>query len=98
MTRSLLLLGVGNRCTATARSKGFSSIFVLNKADLHAAVKDYPLAQEILRQRGKSLMKSSHFGCQAGKSYNLHCTDSEMKVRPMSSLDVVGYSFFRLKV
>lgn len=35
------------------RSHGFSSLFVLSKADLQATIKDYPEAQEILKKKAK---------------------------------------------
>ncbi|XP_071526716.1 uncharacterized protein CngB isoform X3 [Panulirus ornatus] len=56
---SLLALAGGNRRTANVRSRGFSSLFVLSKADLQATIKDYPEAQEILKKKAKRLIKQN---------------------------------------
>ncbi|XP_069951931.1 cyclic nucleotide-gated channel beta-3 isoform X2 [Cherax quadricarinatus] len=56
---SLLALAGGNRRTADVRSRGFSSLFVLSKADLQATIKDYPEAQEILKKKAKRLIKQN---------------------------------------
>ncbi|XP_042230364.1 uncharacterized protein LOC121871863 isoform X2 [Homarus americanus] len=56
---SLLALAGGNRRTANVRSRGFSSLFVLSKADLQATIKDYPEAQEILQKKAKRLIKQN---------------------------------------
>ncbi|XP_045115050.1 cyclic nucleotide-gated cation channel beta-1-like isoform X2 [Portunus trituberculatus] len=56
---SLLALAGGNRRTANVRSRGFSSLFVLSKADLQATIKDYPEAQEILKKKAKKLIKQN---------------------------------------
>uniref|UniRef100_A0A0P4VRG7 Cyclic nucleotide-binding domain-containing protein n=2 Tax=Scylla olivacea TaxID=85551 RepID=A0A0P4VRG7_SCYOL len=56
---SLLALAGGNRRTANVRSRGFSSLFVLSKADLQATIKDYPEAQEILKKKAKKLIQQN---------------------------------------
>ena len=48
---SLLGLGGGNRRTVHIRSKGFSKLFSLSRADLQRSLVDYPEAQEILSRR-----------------------------------------------
>ena len=50
---SLLPVGGGNRRTATVISKGFSSLFVLSKQDLHRTLVDYPDAEETMKKKAK---------------------------------------------
>ncbi|XP_068207996.1 LOW QUALITY PROTEIN: uncharacterized protein CngB [Palaemon carinicauda] len=56
---SLLALAGGNRRTANVKSRGFSNLFVLSKADLQATIKDYPEAQEILKKKAKKLIRQN---------------------------------------
>ncbi|CAL8070629.1 unnamed protein product [Orchesella dallaii] len=55
----IALLGIGgmNKRTADVRAAGFVNLFVLSKADLNAAIRDYPEAQEEMRRKAKKLMK-----------------------------------------
>ncbi|CAD5110909.1 DgyrCDS271 [Dimorphilus gyrociliatus] len=50
---SLLALAGGNRRTADVRSKGFSQLFILCKADFEEAMMDYPTALKILKKRAR---------------------------------------------
>ncbi|ODM95311.1 Cyclic nucleotide-gated cation channel beta-1 [Orchesella cincta] len=51
----IALLGIGgmNKRTADVRAAGFVNLFVLSKADLNAAIRDYPEAQEEMRKKAK---------------------------------------------
>ena len=51
--RSLLALAGGNRRTADVRSKGFSQLFLLSKADFEEAMREYPDVQKILKKKAK---------------------------------------------
>ncbi len=50
----------GNKRTANIRSLGFADVFELSKSDLWAAISNYPLAKEILMQKGKALLKKDN--------------------------------------
>uniref|UniRef100_A0AC35TX41 Cyclic nucleotide-binding domain-containing protein n=1 Tax=Rhabditophanes sp. KR3021 TaxID=114890 RepID=A0AC35TX41_9BILA len=54
---SLMAIGGNNRRTATIRSKGYSTLFVLSKEDLNEAIKDYPEAQRLLKKKAKQMLK-----------------------------------------
>ncbi|XP_050526880.1 cyclic nucleotide-gated cation channel beta-3 [Daktulosphaira vitifoliae] len=56
---SLLSLCGTNRRTADVRSHGFSNIFVLSKEDLNEAIKFYPNAQAILKQKARELIQQN---------------------------------------
>ncbi|XP_055337458.1 cyclic nucleotide-gated cation channel beta-3-like [Paramacrobiotus metropolitanus] len=53
---SLLALAGGNRRTADVRSKGFSNLYVLSKADLNDVMKDYPETLDALKLKAQELM------------------------------------------
>ncbi len=50
----------GNKRTANIRSLGFSDVYELSKSDLWAAISNYPLAKEMLMQKGKALLKKDN--------------------------------------
>jgi cyclic nucleotide gated channel alpha 3 len=50
----------GNKRTANIRSLGFSDVFKLTKTDLWMALTDYPLAKEILLEKGKTLLRKDN--------------------------------------
>lgn len=50
---SLLAMSGGNRRTANVRSKGYTNVFTLSKADFEEAMREYPEAQKLLRKRAK---------------------------------------------
>ncbi|XP_074644365.1 cyclic nucleotide-gated channel beta-1-like [Tubulanus polymorphus] len=56
---SLLALSGGNRRTADVRSKGFSNLFLLSKADFDEAMNDYPEAAALLKKRSKKLLNQN---------------------------------------
>ena len=53
---SLLALAGGNRRTADVRSRGFTNLYVLTKADLNDVLKDYPETMDALRNKAHELM------------------------------------------
>jgi cyclic nucleotide gated channel beta 1 len=53
---SLLALAGGNRRTADVRSKGFSNLYVLTKADLNDVMKDFPEQMELLKSKSQELL------------------------------------------
>jgi cyclic nucleotide gated channel beta 1 len=53
---SLLSLAGGNRRTADVRSKGFTNLYTLSKADLNDVMKDYPETLDALREKANELM------------------------------------------
>ncbi|CEF64657.1 Cyclic nucleotide-binding domain and Ion transport domain and RmlC-like jelly roll fold domain and Cyclic nucleotide-binding-like domain-containing protein [Strongyloides ratti] len=54
---SLMAIGGNNRRTASIRSKGYSTLFVLSKEDLNDVIKDYPEAQRLLKKKAKQMLK-----------------------------------------
>ncbi|KAH7718360.1 TAX-2 protein [Aphelenchoides avenae] len=54
---SLLAIGGNNRRTASIRSKGYSTLFVLSKEDLNEVIKDYPDAQQLLKRKARQMLK-----------------------------------------
>ncbi|XP_046577928.1 cyclic nucleotide-gated cation channel beta-1-like isoform X2 [Haliotis rubra] len=56
---SLLAMSGGNRRTANVRSKGYTNVFTLSKADFEEAMREYPEAQKLLRKRAKKLLKEN---------------------------------------
>ncbi|VDK44321.1 unnamed protein product [Anisakis simplex] len=55
---SLLAIGGNNRRTANIRSKGYATLFVLSKEDLNDVIKDYPEAQQLLRQKARQMLSN----------------------------------------
>ena len=53
---SLLSLAGGNRRTADVRSKGFTNLYTLSKADLNDVMKDYPETFDLLKEKAQELM------------------------------------------
>lgn len=71
---ALLSVGSGNRRTADVRSRGFSTLFVLEKDDLNTVIKDYPIAQRSLRRKAKEMIKKERArngGSEADGELNL---------------------------
>uniref|UniRef100_A0AC35TJH8 Cyclic nucleotide-binding domain-containing protein n=1 Tax=Rhabditophanes sp. KR3021 TaxID=114890 RepID=A0AC35TJH8_9BILA len=64
---SLMAIGGNNRRTATIRSKGYSTLFVLSKEDLNDAIKDYPEAHRLLKKKARKMLKKD----QKAKSKNI---------------------------
>lgn len=50
----------GNRRTANVISVGYSDLFCLTKGDLWQALTEYPLAKEVLLEKGKSLLRKDN--------------------------------------
>ncbi|XP_046387166.1 cyclic nucleotide-gated cation channel beta-3 [Ischnura elegans] len=56
---SLLDIGGGNKRTADVRSKGFSTLFVLSKADLKEALEHHPEAKQVLKEKASQLIREN---------------------------------------
>ncbi|XP_063243009.1 cyclic nucleotide-gated cation channel beta-1-like [Bacillus rossius redtenbacheri] len=81
---SLLALCGGNRRTADVRSRGFSILFVLSKADLNDSIVHYPEAQQILKKKARSLMKQNALRekqMQGSQGKNTAFTNSQTPVK-----------------
>jgi cyclic nucleotide gated channel alpha 3 len=50
----------GNRRSANIRSLGYTDLFVLKKADLWEALREYPAAQKLLILKGRELLRKDN--------------------------------------
>uniref|UniRef100_A0A0N4Z740 Cyclic nucleotide-binding domain-containing protein n=1 Tax=Parastrongyloides trichosuri TaxID=131310 RepID=A0A0N4Z740_PARTI len=71
---SLMAIGGNNRRTASIRSKGYSTLFVLSKEDLNDVIKDYPEAQRLLKKKAKQMLKKD----QKTKEPEVHDTKKDL--------------------
>ena len=88
----------GNRRTANIRSVGYSDIFVLSKADLWDALREYPEAKKQLIDRGRQiLMKDNLLDEELAKQQDLDEETMETKLEKMDvSIDSLQTRFARL--
>ncbi|XP_013785149.2 cyclic nucleotide-gated cation channel beta-3-like [Limulus polyphemus] len=75
------LLGIPgcDRRTADVRSKGFSNLFVLGKADLWDALEHYPEAQTILKKKAQSLIKTNENQEKSARSSRTNIAETIIK-------------------
>ena len=88
----------GNRRTANIRSVGYSDIFVLSKADLWDALREYPEAKKQLIDRGRQiLMKDNLLDEELAKKQDLDQETTENKLDKMDiAVDSLQTRFARL--
>ena len=88
----------GNRRTANIRSVGYSDIFVLSKADLWDALREYPEAKKQLIKRGRQiLMKDNLLDEELAKKQDLDQETTENKLDKMDiAVDSLQIRFARL--
>ncbi|CAB3408502.1 unnamed protein product [Caenorhabditis bovis] len=82
---SLLAIGGNNRRTASIRSKGYSTLFVLAKEDLNDVIRYYPQAQALLKRKAAQMLKNDKKSDTGKEKEKQQEMEDRCRINPMGT-------------